>query len=282
MTVFNTSSASHLVSALRCDKGTSVIKKFSDGEIYVRVDHKVLKAWVIASTFPPSDTLIELFFLLDALRRQNVTINLLLPYFGYARQSHPQPGESASAQVICNFLKMFDLHRIVIIHIHTATVHQFLTFENVIPFELICKEAENFDAIAASDKGSAKLAEKTGIMCSKPTIYIEKSRPAHEEVEVIAIKGDVENKRILIVDDIIATGNTIISAARHLKEKGAKSVSAYATHAIFSRSALENIEESVLDKVYVTNTIPLKDHGPKVIVLDIVSTIQKIIDQDFQ
>lgn len=277
MSLFYTSSVNHLIERIPYPRGSFIIKKFSDGEIYVKINHEIQEAWVLASTFPPADNLLELFFLLDALSNQGAKINLLVPYFGYARQSHPQPGEAASARRICTFLKTFTLNKIVIVHVHTTTMHEFLAFENFIPFELICREAEKVDCIASSDKGSAALAAKTGARCEKPTILIEKKRPEHEMVEIISVTGNVEGKSILIVDDIISTGNTILAAAQELKKLGAASVYAYATHAFFSRDALHKIDNSPIEKVFVTNTIPQKNSNHKVKVLDIAPQLEKII-----
>lgn len=284
MIIFSNNAAYHLarhISAhISMQWGNYVIKHFSDGEIFVKINEEVYgkEVWIIAATQPPADNLIELFFLIDALQRAGASINLLITYFSYGRQVVAAPGEAHSAQVICSTLKNFVFSQIVIMHPHDILLHDFLLFEALYDLEFFCKQAEEYDAIAAPDEGASVLAKKIAEICKKDLILLTKTRPKHEEVKIMSIDGPATSKKILLVDDIISTGRTLCAAAQKLKESGAASVSAAATHGIFAPGAYDLIGKSELEKIYVTNTIAQHSQG-KIKVIDISATIGKIIQK---
>jgi ribose-phosphate pyrophosphokinase len=280
MTVFYTPSTTHFASNLPFIKGSYALKKFSDGEIYVKIDLPVEKeVWVVASTQPPADTLLELFFLLSALERERVSVSLLITYFAYARQSHPEEGEAASAQVIANFIKTFSLKTLAVINVHNYNLKNLLNVNNYLPFEVICALAEPFSHIIAPDKGSYDLAYHASKKCDKQFIVLEKKRPAHETVEITPL-GTTHVRGALLVDDIVATANTIVNAAYTLKESGIETIHAYATHGIFSGNALAKIDESPIERFFVTDTLPPTQkltQCPKIEIISIAPLIEKII-----
>lgn len=280
MKLFSTNSAQHLATKIEFQQGLCTIKKFSDGEIFVRIDENVQdrEIWVLAGTQAPAEHLFELFFLCNALERSGAKINLLITYFAYARQVVAQPTEACPVQVIGNIIKNFDIAKLFIIHPHSFLLHEFLEFDAVYNIDFFCKQAEGYDAIAAPDKGAFKLADDIARICKKDLVLINKMRPAQEQAKIISIDGQVINKKILLVDDIISTGRTITESAHALKKQGAASVAAAVTHGLFSPGSNRLIEQSPLERIYVTNTITQKSHE-KVTVDDISKFIQKIMQQ---
>ncbi len=282
MIVFYTQSTNHLVHKLPFKQGKYLSKQFSDGEWYIKLEEDIAgkDVWVIAATNPPAEHLLQLFLLLNALQRADAKINLFFTYFGYARQDVPLPNEASSAQVICTIFKTFSLHKIIIVHPHSLLLHNFLTFEAVYPDDLICTIAENYDAIAAPDQGAYELVKKLASKCDLEAIFLTKIRPEQELVKILEYDGMVKAKRILIVDDMIATGNTIIEVAKTLKKLGATQVSVWATHGLFSGNAKHVIEKNGIAKIYVTDSLPQKNHSAKIEVVSIAPLIEQIIKQN--
>ena len=279
MIVFYTKSTLHLKQTLPFEPGKYIAKQFSDGEWYVKLEQDVAgkEVWVIAATNPPADNLIELLLLLDALQRAGAKISLFFTYFGYARQDRPLPGEASSAQVMASIFKLFTLRNIVILHPHSLLLDNYLNFEGVFPYDLICTIAEQYDAIAAPDQGAYEFVKALAQKCDLESIYLTKIRPEQESVKILEYDGIVRAKRILIVDDIIATGNTIIEVAKKLKQLGATQVSVWATHGIFSGNAYALIEKNGIQKIYVTDSLAQKKESSKIEVVSIAPLIKQII-----
>ena len=278
--LFLTTQTAHFAPMLTLPQGNLTIKKFSDGELYVKLEEDVKNrtVWVIASTLPPAESLMELFFVLDALERAGAHINLVITYFGYARQDRAQPNEALGASVICNFLKTFKVCKTFVIHIHSERIKNFLRFKNEIPLDLFCDPASESDRIAAPDQGAYDFAVAIAKTCGREAVIVTKMRPEHEKVKILGVQDNIENKNILIVDDIISTGRTLLSVGSVLKSMGAKKIFAAATHGIFSDGALNRIQESdSIERVYVTNTLPQVKNFSKIRVMNIVPFIEKII-----
>lgn len=278
MIFFANHAAQHLV---RSHEGKYIIQHFKDGEIFVRIDEEDLtnkKVWIVAATQPPAENLLELFFLLDAIQRTGASINLFLTYFSYARQTIAGPGEAHSAEVICSILKDFTLTQTLIMHPHNLLLHDFIPFEAVYDLDFFCEHAKDYDTIAAPDIGALSFAQKIAQSSNKDLIMLNKIRPEHDEVKIVSIDGQAAGKKILLIDDIISTGSTLVAAAQELKKHGAISISAAATHGIFVPGSREFIEKSILQHVYVTNTIEKTSQG-KIIVKDISNTLNSIMMQ---
>ncbi len=280
MKIFYTNSAEQFSEKINLSHVGYSNKKFSDGEIYIKVDQDVQQKeiWVVASTQSPADNLLELFFLLDALRRAGAQkINLFITYFGYARQIMPLSGEAGSAQFICHILNTFSINTFYIIHAHAAlTLHSLLNFKNCIDLDFFCSAAKNYDVIAAPDKGAFEFAQQVAQACNKEIVFLHKVRPEHEKVRIESIDGTVSGKKVILIDDIISTGNTIIEACKALKQLGATEVAAAATHGIFTAGACEKLQESPLTKIYVTNTLDQCSRG-KIEVYDISKFIETLL-----
>lgn len=217
--------------------------------------------------------------MLDALVRAGIQkINLFFTYFAYARQAVALPGEAASAQLICTILKKFHSKKIFITHVHAAHILQtYLHFNNIIDIDFFCSIAKNYDVIAAPDKGAFDFAQSVANSCKKDIVFFHKKRLGHEKVVVESVNGNVAGKKVLLVDDIISTGHTLIQASQTIKNLNAKEVSAAATHGLFSPGAFERLTESPLEKIYVTNTLAHISQG-KIEVSDVSSFIKSILE----
>lgn len=277
--LFCTSNTKHLAPFLPFTQGSYFHKYFSDGEQYVKLEQSVdgQTVWVIAATNAPADHLVELFLLLNVLERGGATINLLITYFGYARQDRPLENEASSAQMIGGMLKLFAIKKIMVIHAHSALLHNYLNFVNVIPSDLICQSANLYDAIAAPDQGAHELVKALGTTCKIEALLLSKIRHEQELVQILEYDGIVKARKVLIIDDIIATGNTIIEVAKTLEKLGADHISVWATHGIFSNHAQQAIQASTIKKVYVTNSLPQKIESDKIEIINIAPCIEQIL-----
>ena len=277
MILFYTNSAKHLANNIKVRKGKCTLSRFSDGEIYVKVNEKVRnkKVWVLGSTIPPADNLVELTFLLDALKRAGAKSNLLIPYFGYARQDQSKPGECLSAQVICDWLKRTTVSKTLVIDMHSPRLKKFLRYENIIPFELFLPYVKKAEVIVAPDVGALRSAKNISKASHLPIACMEKVRSA-EKVKIVRMEGNVKGKNVVIVDDMITTGGTIVAASKQLKQQGAGTITVVATHGLFTAGAAKRIQQSPIKQVIVTNTLPQTPH-PKVKVVNIAGFIADML-----
>lgn len=278
--LFSTRSAHHLAQNIPLPQGACTIKQFSDGELFVRIEEDVRdkQVWVLAATVPPAENLLELFFLLNALERAGAQTKILITYFSYARQVIAAPSEARTAQVVGDFFKNFTLKQIAIVHPHTLKLQEFLTFTPIFDIPFFCEQAQQYDAIAAPDKGAAELARKVALACKKELILLTKMRPEQEHVEILTVDGIAANKKVLLIDDMVSTGRTLVAAAEKLKSMGATSIAAAAMHGVFSPGSHEFLEQSLIEKIYVTNTIAQSSRG-KVTVVDISTMLAKFMGE---
>lgn len=274
--LFYTNSSKHLVEKIRVRKGKFITKKFGDGEIYVKINENVKnkKVWVLANTITPEDNLMELMFLLNALKALGAKVNVIFSYFSYARQDRiVEKGESLSSKLICDWLKGFGIGKIFIFHIHSNRIKKFLKFESVIPHNLFGKIIKKFDILVAPDTGALENVKALAKKFNKEYFALKKVRPAHEKVKIVSGSYDVESKRVLIVDDMISSGSTIIAAAKKLKN--AKEISALATHGLFRKNSKTRLLQN-LKKIYVSNSL-IQKKSKGVEIIDISKHIEKII-----
>jgi len=281
MKLFYTPSSKHLADLIDCEKGSCTIKQFSDGEWHVTIHDEVenTDVWVLSETGAPADHILQLLLLCDALKHAGAQLNLFITYFGYARQDKPLKGEAHAAELMCQLLEKFNPHRIEVIHLHNPNIgiqEGGPRIRSHIPYHFFYKCMTDTDVIVAPDKGAVLFATHIAEHTSTPLAICEKYRPEPEQVTMQLI-GDVVGKRVLIVDDMITTGRTIIRAAELVYEKGAHSVIVAATHGVFADDALSRLEESGIKKVYVTNTLTQEYTTEKLSVINIAPFIQKII-----
>ena len=273
--------------------GNSEVTSFSDGEFQPAFVESVRGAtvFILQSTFPPAENLMELLLTIDAAKRASARqINAVMPYFGWARQDRKdKPRVSIGAKLVANLLCAAGVDRIMTCDLHADQIQGFfdVPVDHVyaskvfIPY-LKSLNIENL-AIAAPDMGGAKRANAYAKELACPVIICHKSRERANVVASITAIGDVEGKNVVIVDDMIDTAGTLTKAADVLKEKGALSVRACATHAILSGPAYDRINNSSLSEVYVSDTIPLTSDPnvdkSKIKVVSMTETFARIIQK---
>ena len=283
--------AEKIARSLGTELGKSEVLAFSDGEFQPSFNESVRGAtvFIVQSTFPPVDNLFELLLMIDAAKRASAhTVVAVMPYFGWARQDRKdKPRVSIGAKLVANVLHAAGCDRVMTCDLHADQIQGFFDFpvdhlyaSNIFLPYLREKNIENL-AIAAPDMGGAKRANAYARYLQCPVIVCHKSRERANVVGSITAIGDVAGKNVLIVDDMIDTAGTLTKAANVLKEMGALSVRACATHAVFSGKAYERIAESALEEVIVTDTIPLSSDPEKdtskITVLSVAETFANTI-----
>lgn len=257
---------------LQIPLGNALVGRFSDGEIMVEVLENVRgrETFILQSTCAPAnDNLMELIILADALRRASAaSITAVVPYFGYARQDRRVRSARVpiTAKVVADMMASVGITRLITVDLHADQIQGFfyMPVDNVystpVMLEDMSKKNFLYPTVVSPDVGGVIRARAVAKRLNDADLaIIDKRRPSHNMAEVMHIIGDVKNRNCIIVDDMVDTAGTLTHAARALKEHGAATVTAYCTHPILSGSAIENIEESVLDEVVVTDTIPLTE-----------------------
>ena len=269
--------------------GDSEVTQFSDGEFVPSFTDSVRGAtvFVVQSTFPPTENLMELLLTIDAAKRASADkVIAVMPYFGWARQDRKdKPRVSIGAKLVANLLTAAGVDRIMTCDLHADQIQGFfdLPVDHIyaskvfIPY-LKSLNIENL-AIAAPDMGGAKRANAYAKELACPVIICHKTRERANVVGSMTAIGEVEGKNIVIVDDMIDTAGTLTKAADLLMSKGAASVCACATHAVLSGPAYDRINNSSLKEVYVTDTIPLRSDADtrKIKVVSMTATFASII-----
>ncbi|MFH1198441.1 MAG: ribose-phosphate pyrophosphokinase [bacterium] len=245
-------------------------KKFSDGGIWVKFKENIRghDVYIIQSTHPPAENIIELLIMLDAAKRASAKrITAVIPYFGYARQDRKdQPRVAITSKLIANLITVAGADRVITMDLHAAQIQGFfdIPFDHLyaskIFTDLFRSDSKNL-VVASPDIGGTKMARSYATRLHAGLIVIDKRRPSHNLAEVMNIIGDVEGKDVLIVDDMIDTGGTLVAAAVALKEKGACEIYSAITHPLLSGTAIEKIENSPIKKLYVSDSIPLYSYS---------------------
>lgn len=278
---------------LGMDLGKLQATKFSDGEINVEITHHVrgIKCFVVQSTCnPTNDNLMELLLIIDALKRSSAKkVFAVMPYYGYARQDR-RPGflrTPISSRVVADMLEAVGLDFLIVMDIHSAQQVGFFSkpVVNVSPApeivgDIFRKHGNDFTnvVIVSPDPGGIFRARTIAKQLDNADLaIIDKRRERANTSEVMNVIGTVKDKHCIIVDDMVDTAGTLCKAAIALMEKGATKVSAYCTHGILSGNAHENINESPLEEVVVTNTIPQTHNNPKIRVLSVAGLLAETI-----
>lgn len=269
--------ASAVAKELNLPIGKAFVGRFSDGEIQVEIQENVRgkNVVVIQSTCAPTnDNLMELMIMIDALKRASVSrITAVIPYFGYARQDRrPRSARVAiSARIVANMLQsVAGIERVLTMDLHADQIQGFfdIPVDNIYASPVLLADLQmqkNKDLIIVSpDIGGVVRARAMAKQLGCDLAIIDKRRPKANVSEVMHLIGEVEGRHCVIMDDIIDTGGTLCKAADALKERGAKGVLAYCTHAVLSGGAVARIAASQLDEIVVTDTIPLTDEARQV------------------
>jgi len=253
--------------------GKAVIDKFSDGEITVELNENVRgkDVFIIQPTCSPTnDNILELLLMADALHRASANrITAVIPYFGYARQDRRVRSArvAISAKVVADMIGAVGVDRVLTVDLHAEQIQGFFSIpvDNVYGSPVLTDEIERQKyqnlIVVSPDIGGVVRARAVAKQLEVDLAIIDKRRPSINEAQVMHIIGDVAGRACLLVDDLVDTAGTICKAADALKEAGAESVVAYCTHPVLSGNAIRNVEESKLDRLVVTDTIPLREEA---------------------
>jgi ribose-phosphate pyrophosphokinase len=262
-------------------------QQFSDGEMSPFLAESVRghEVFLIQSTFAPSDNLMELLLMIDAAKRASASsINVVIPYFGYARQDRKdRPRVAIAAKLIANLISAAGATRIMACDLHADQIQGFFDIpvdhlDGSYIFVPYLKSLKLNDIMFASpDVGGIKRARSFAKFFNAELAVCDKYRREANKVSSMRLIGEVEGKDVVLVDDLVDTAGTICKAAALLKDKGAKSVRAVCTHPVLSGNAYENIENSVLEELAVSDTIPLKQPSNKIKVLTVSNLYAKAI-----
>ena len=260
--------AKRISNYLQIPLSQSKVSRFSDGEIRVKISENVRGAdiFIIQSTHAPAENLMELLIMLDAARRASARrITAVIPYFGYARQDRKdQPRVPITAKLVADLLSVSGAHRVLTMDLHAAQIQGFfnipldhLTAAPVFIKHIKERQLSNL-VLVAPDPGSIPMTRYFAQKLKTSLAFIDKRRPEQDQTEVMNIIGRVDGKHVVIQDDMINTASTLTKGAQALSNLGAKEIYAYCTHAVLSGPAIENVVNSTITKVMVTDTIPLR------------------------
>jgi ribose-phosphate pyrophosphokinase len=267
----NPALAQEIVSHLGLELGKAAVGRFSDGETTVEIQQNVRgrEVFVVQSTCAPTnDNLMELLVMVDALKRASAQrITAVIPYFGYARQDRRPRSTRVpiSARIVADLLETVGVERVLTMDLHADQIQGFfrIPVDNIYasPVLLSDLQSKRYEdlVVVSPDVGGVVRARALAKQLGCDLAIIDKRRPKANVSEVMHVIGEIDGRNCVIMDDMIDTAGTLVKAAEVLKERGAKSVYAYCTHAVFSGPAIERIKASHLDEVVITNTIPLND-----------------------
>jgi ribose-phosphate pyrophosphokinase len=261
--------AEEITAHLGVDLGKATVGRFSDGEVTVEIRQNVRARdiFVVQPTCSPTnENLMELLIMVDALKRASARrITAVIPYFGYARQDRRPRSTRVpiSAKVVANLLETVGIERVLTMDLHADQIQGFfdIPVDNIYASPVLLADLKSKDyrdlIVVSPDVGGVVRARALAKQLGCDLAIIDKRRSAANVAEVMHVIGEIEGRNCVIMDDMIDTAGTLVKAADVLKERGAQSVYAYCTHAVFSGPAIERIATSALDEVVITNTIPL-------------------------
>ena len=267
--------AQKIVEHMAIPLGEAVVKRFSDGEIAVEITDNVRgrDVFVVQSTCQPTNrNLMELILLVDALRRASAgRITAVVPYFGYARQDRRVRSQRVpiSAKVVADMMVSVGIDRVLTVDLHAEQIQGFfdVPVDNVYGSSVLLDDIERQKyedlVVVSPDIGGVVRARAVAKSLDCDLAIIDKRRPAANVAEVMNIIGEVNDRTCLLVDDMVDTAGTLCNAAKALKDHGAKKVVAYCTHPVLSGKAIDNLNNSLMDELVVTDSIPLGDKMEK-------------------
>ena len=269
--------------------GRSSCPRFSDGEFEPCYEETIRGSFtfIIQSTFPPADNLLELLLMIDAAKRASAyKIIAVMPYFGFARQDRKdRPRVSIGAKLVADMLSTAGINRLITMDLHADQIQGFfdVPVDHLSAAALFIPHIHKMGlrdiVVASPDVGGTKRANVFAKHLKTDLVICHKSRSKANRIDSMTLIGDVENKDVIIVDDIIDTAGTITKAADVMKMKGARSVRAFVTHGVLSGPAFDRIEASGLDEVLITDSIPLRQKCDKITVLSCAPLIADVIQK---
>lgn len=269
--------------------GSVSLQKFSDGELspYFNESVRGKDVFLIQSTIPPADNILELLLMVDAAKRASARqVVCVMPYFGYARQDRKdKPRVAIGAKLIANILQAAGADRVMTCDLHAGQIQGFfdVPVDHLNGSAIFVPYLRTLDLpnilFAAPDVGGVGRARSFAKFFQADMVVCDKHRQRANEVASMQVIGNVEGADVVLVDDMVDTAGTICKAAGIIKDHGANSVRAVATHAVLSGKAYDNINNSVLEELVVTDTIPLKQQSNKIKVLSVAELFAEAIDK---
>ncbi len=286
--------AEKICKSLGCTLGNMNITHFADGEFVVSYEESVRGAHVflVQSTFPNSDNLMELLLMIDAAKRASAkSIIAVIPYFGWARQDRKdKPRVSIAAKLVADLLSVAGINRLMTMDLHADQIQGFFNVpvDHLYASAVFLPYIQSLEledlAIATPDVGGSKRANAYSKYLGVPLVLCNKTRPKPNEVATIQIIGDVKGKNVILIDDMVDTAGTITKAADVMKEAGALSVRAIASHCVMSGPSSERILHSALEEMVFTDSIPYSNRCAKVKQLTIANmfaeTIRRVMNNE--
>ena len=281
--------ANQIASHLNLERGIMHSETFSDGEVHVRFDTSIRgkSVFLLAQAGMPYENLFELYLAVDAARRASAQeIICVIPYLPHSRQERKDTARtSIAARVVADFLQTVGCDRVVTLELHTSTIEGFykIPVDHLRTDYLFMQHMRNHGpknmCLVSPDFGGLKRIRQYKKILDLPLAVIHKERLQPNQVSNMEIIGNVEGANVVIIDDLIDTAGTLCKAAELLVEHGAASVRAYITHGVLSGPALERIAESTLEKLYITDTIPLREPNPKIEVISCAPLIAEAMER---
>ncbi|WP_108672130.1 ribose-phosphate diphosphokinase [Peribacillus acanthi] len=262
--------AEEIAKVIGVELGKCSVTRFADGEIQINIEESIrgCDVFVIQSTsLPVNENLMELLIMIDALKRASAkTINIVMPYYGYARQDRKaRAREPITAKLVANLLETAGATRVITLDLHAPQIQGFfdILIDHLMGVPILADYFKNKDlndiVIVSPDHGGVTRARKMADRLKAPIAIIDKRRPRPNVAEIMNIVGNIEGKTAILIDDIIDTAGTITLAANALVENGAKEVYACCTHPVLSGPAIERIQNSKIKELVVTNSIALPE-----------------------
>ncbi len=280
--------ATKIAEGLGLRLGDMQVEHFADGEfsVYYKDSIRGKDVFLVQSTYPSSDNIMELLLMIDAAKRASAHyIAAVIPYFGWARQDRKdKPRVSIGAKLMADLLSTAGVTRLITMDLHADQIQGFFNvpvdhlYASTVFVDYL-RKTSNLDrtVIATPDVGGAKRANSYAKFLGVPMVICHKSRAKANEVAEMTIIGDVEGKDVILVDDIVDTAGTICKAADLMVKNGARSVRAIASHAVLSDPATERIDASSLSEILFTDSIPLRKHSDKIRVVSTASVFAEAI-----
>jgi ribose-phosphate pyrophosphokinase len=275
--------------SINMELGRCSIQPFPDGETFIKIEENVRgeDVFVVQPTSPPTNhNLMELFIMIDALRRASATrITAVLPFYGYARQDRKdQPRVPITAKLIANLLVASGVNRILTVDLHAQQIQGFFDipvdhlYAAPVMYEYLKKKKLPDLVVVSPDVGGLKMAHAYSQVLESGLAIVAKRRKSATEVESMAVIGEIRGKNILLVDDLTETAGTLTAAAALLKKKGAKQILACVSHAILNNVGIERLRKSVIDELITTDTVqrPAID-GVKITTLSVAGLLGEAI-----
>lgn len=286
--------AKKIAEALNIELGSVAFRDFQDGEIWVKFEENIRgqDVFIIQTTCAPAQNIMELLIMLDAAKRASAQrITAVIPYFGYARQDRKdQPRVSITAKLVANLYVTAGASRILTMDLHAPQIQGFfdIPLDHLYSAPIFVdyyKQLNIPDLVVVSpDIGGITMTRAYARRLNAPLAMVDKRRPMPNQVKVMQIIGEVANRNVLMIDDIVDTGGTLVKAAEGLKKAGALDIYVACTHALLSGNALANINNSPIKEITVTDTvlIPEEKKSPKIKVLSSANLLARAIHNIYQ